>query len=161
MWSLCWLNYLINSLFRAFSFLETNFFWKLGYSPTRKSCFHPVCRVGIQEWDLGLLQKIFLTNSSGCISERSKMRPSTVALILLLPILAVEVIESVQCVCLCVCQGLRDLRCTPPGTTCLCIKNLCRGTLNLSHTHIALFSWSLTHTKRLRDISFSHLKLPL
>ena len=51
-------KYLKKSIFRALFFLETKFFWKLGYSPTQKSCFHPVCRVGIHEWDLGFLQKL-------------------------------------------------------------------------------------------------------
>ena len=45
-------------MFRKFYFLETKFFWKLRYSPTQKSCFRPVCRVVVHEWDLGLLQKL-------------------------------------------------------------------------------------------------------
>ena len=41
------------------NFSETIFFfWKLRYSPAQKSCFHPVCRVIVHEWDLGLLQKL-------------------------------------------------------------------------------------------------------
>ena len=41
-------------------------FWKARYTritPTQKSCFHPVCRLGIHEWDLGLrtTKTVFLT----------------------------------------------------------------------------------------------------
>ena len=32
-------------------FLETKFFGKLRYCPTQESCFHPVCRVVVHEWD--------------------------------------------------------------------------------------------------------------
>ncbi len=43
---------------RKFVFLETYIIWKLGYAPTQKSSFHPVCRGDMHEWDLGLLQKM-------------------------------------------------------------------------------------------------------